>query len=78
MSRVDISTIINTKKKKMGVDNYYINKERKENIYLTAHSAHFIYGYMASDISKRTTHIAREETRCRSKGSFMCTIPQTG
>ena len=33
--------------------------------YLTTHSTHFIYGYMASDIWYRTTHIAKEETRCR-------------
>ena len=33
--------------------------------YLTTHSTHFIYGYMASDIWLRTTHIVREETRCR-------------
>ena len=31
--------------------------------YLMAHSTHFIYGYMASDIWLRTTQIAREETR---------------
>ena len=28
--------------------------------YLTTHSTHFIYGYMASDIWLRTTQIARE------------------
>ena len=33
-------------------------------VYLTTHSTHFIYGYMASDIW--TIQIAREETRCRS------------
>ena len=27
--------------------------------YLTTHSTHFIYGYMASEIWQRTTHIAR-------------------
>ena len=44
--------------------------ERKEVVYLTTHSTHFIYGYMA-----------REETRCRQmgyKGYFICIIPQTG
>ena len=35
---------------------------RKEMFYLTTHSTHFIYGYMASDIWYRTTHIGREET----------------
>ena len=29
--------------------------------YLTMHSTHFIYGYMASDIWLRTTQMAREE-----------------
>ena len=33
--------------------------------YLTTHSAHFIYGYMASDIWLRTILIVRKETRCR-------------
>ena len=41
---------------------------RKEMFYLTTHSTHFIYGYMASDIWQRTTQIAREETRCRKIG----------
>ena len=36
--------------------------------YLTTHSTHFIYGYMASDIWLRTILIAREETRCRHIG----------
>ena len=37
-------------------------------IYLTTHSTHFIYGYMASDIWLRTILIVREETRCRHIG----------
>ena len=36
--------------------------------YLTTHSTHFIYGYMASDIWLRTIRIAREETRCHHMG----------
>ena len=32
--------------------------------YLTTHSTYFMFGYMASGIWKRTTQIAREETRC--------------
>ena len=36
--------------------------------YLTAHSTHFIYGYMASDIWLRTTLIVRDETRCHHIG----------
>ena len=59
---------------------------RKEMFYLTTHLTHFIYGYMASDIWLRTILTERKETRCRhmgyfpisSKGSFICTIPQTG
>ena len=37
---------------------------RKEMFYLTTHSTHFIYGYMASYIWRRATQIAREETCC--------------
>ena len=33
--------------------------------YLTTHSTHFIYGYMASDIWLRTILIVRKEIRCR-------------
>ena len=36
--------------------------------YLTTHSTHFIYGYMASDIWLRTILIMRKETRCRHIG----------
>ena len=36
--------------------------------YLTPHSTHFIYGYMASDIWLRTIPIVRKETRCRHIG----------
>ena len=46
----------------------------KEMFYLTTHSTHFIYGYMASDIWLRTILIVREETRCRHIGySFRLT-----
>ena len=41
---------------------------RKEMFYLTTHSTHFIYGYMASDIWLRTILIARKETRCHHIG----------
>ena len=41
---------------------------RKEMFYLTTHSTHIIYGYMASDIWLRTILIARKETRCRHIG----------
>ena len=41
---------------------------RKGYFYLTTHSTHFIYGYMASDIWLRTILIVRKETRCRHIG----------
>ena len=42
--------------------------------YLTTHSTHFIYGYMASDIWLRTTLIVRKETRSHHIGySFRLT-----
>ena len=55
--------------------------------YLTTHSTHFIYGYMASDILVKDhsdsekgnplpTH--RLLLSINSKGCFICTIPQTG
>ena len=39
-------------------------RTRHEMFYLTTHSTHFIYGYMASDIWLRTILIVRKETRC--------------
>ena len=42
----------------------YVQEVRKEMFYLTTHSTHFIYGYMASDIWLRTILIVRKETRC--------------
>ena len=44
-----------------------IERER-EMFYLTTHSTHFIYGYMALDIWLRTILIVRKETRCRHIG----------
>ena len=44
-----------------------LSREReREMFYLTTHSTHFIYGYMASDIW--TILIVRKETRCRHIG----------
>ena len=43
--------------------------------YLTTHSTHFIYGYMASDIWLRTILIVRKETRVGVSlcvGVYMC------
>ena len=51
----------------------YVERER-EMFYLTTHSTHFIYGYMASDIWLRSILIVRKETRCRHIGySFRLT-----
>ena len=44
------------------------DKREREMFYLTTHSTHFIYGYMASDIWLRTILIVRKETRCRHIG----------
>ena len=43
-------------------------RENERNVYLTTHSTHFVYGYMASDIWLRTILIVRNETRCRHIG----------
>ena len=43
-------------------------ERESEMFYLTTHSTHFIYGYMASDIWLRTILIVRKETRCRHIG----------
>ena len=40
----------------------------REMYYLTTHSTHFIYGYMASDIWLRTILTVRKETLCRHIG----------
>ena len=40
----------------------------REMFYLTTHSTHFIYGYMASDIWLSTILIVRKETCCRHIG----------
>ena len=47
---------------------FSIIKREREMFYLTTHSTHFIYGYMASDIWLRTILIVRKETRCRHIG----------
>ena len=45
-----------------------------EMFYLTTHSTHSIYGYMASDIWLMTILIVRKKTRCRHIGySFRLT-----
>ena len=57
----------------VGLHNSTSKKKKKrererEMFYLTTHSTHFIYGYMASDIWLRTILIVRKETRCRHIG----------
>ena len=63
-----------------------VMREREEMFfyYLTMHSTHFIYGYMASDIWYRTTQIGNPLPPfsllflvISSTGSFICIIPQT-
>ena len=46
----------------------HVSLSREKMFYLTTHSTHFIYGYMASDIWLRTILIVRKETRCRHIG----------
>ena len=54
--------------------------------YLTTHSTHFIYGYIASDMVKDHSNSERENPLSPHrlifpisiKGSFICIIPQTG
>ena len=51
-----------------------MQREGRKCRYLTTHSTHFIYGYMASNIWLRTFLIVRKETRCRHIGySFRLT-----
>ena len=45
-----------------------LEEGRKEMFYLTMHSTHFIYSYMASDIWLKTILIVRKETRCHHIG----------
>ena len=62
-----------------------VREKEREMFYLTTHSTHFIYGYMASDMVK--DHSDSEKGNplpphrlllsINSKGSFICTIPQT-
>ena len=66
---------------------FFSDTLNKEMFFLTTHSTHFIYGYMASDIWLRD-HSDSEKGNplpphrllfpISSKGSFIFTIPQTG
>ena len=59
-----------------------VQEGRKEMFYLTTHSTHFIYGYMASDYSdsERGNPLPSHGLlfTISSKGYFICTFPQTG
>ena len=81
-SRAQMKPITKTSYQKKRVQNktkrIFVTKCRwereREMFYLTTHSTHFIYGYMASDIWLRTILIVRKETRCRHIGySFRLT-----
>ena len=48
--------------------NVLFNERKREMFYLTTHSTHIIYGYMASDIWLRTILIVRKETSCHHIG----------
>ena len=58
-------------------------EREREMFYLTMHSTHFIYGYMASDIWLRTILIVKGNPlpphrlllSINNNGSFICTIP---
>ena len=54
-----------------------VTEREREMFYLTTHSTHFIYGYMASDIWLRTILIVRKETRCRHIGYSYRLTPVT-
>ena len=45
-----------------------LREREREMFYLTTHSTHFIYSYMASHIWVRTILIVRKETRCHHIG----------
>ena len=59
---------------KVCIQSYFSSKTKREMFYLTTHSTHFIYGYMASGIWLRTILIVIKETCCRHIGySFRLT-----
>ena len=58
-------------------------KGKKEMFYLTMHSTHFIYSYMASDMVKNHSDSEGGNPhgllfQISNKGSFVCAIPHTG
>ena len=79
-NRIKVDLLINMFKLLFKV----VKEVRKEMFYLTTHSTHFIYGYMASDIMVKD-HSDSERGNplpphglllsINSKGYFICTIP---
>ena len=59
-----------------------VSLEERDMFYLMTHSTHFIYGYMVKDHSDSEKGNPLPPHRLllsiNSKGSFICTIPQTG
>ena len=62
-------------------------KKGRKNVYLTTHLSHFIYSYLASDLVQDQSASKRGNLLLplhgllfpiSSKGSFMCTMVQTG
>ena len=62
------STTASSRRRNKQPTRQFILEREREMFYLTTHSTHFIYGYMASDIWLRTILIVRKETRCRHIG----------
>ena len=58
-----------------------LHQREREMFYLMTHSTHFIYGYMVKDHSDSEKENPLPPHRLlfpiNSKGSFICTIPQT-
>ena len=66
--RQHIISTMEQDKRKCGTQLLKGIKREREMFYLTTHSTHFIYGYMASYIWLRTILIVRKETSCRHIG----------
>ena len=61
------------------LDNWYkFRNKRKEMFYLMTHSTHFIYGYIYDSEKGNPLPPHRLLFQINNKGSFICTIPQTG
>ena len=61
-SKTELSSCLSVERSTYRLLHFPTGRER-EMFYLTTHSTHFIYGYMASDIWLRTILIVRNETR---------------